>query len=66
MEKFHYNPISVNQHTVKLFPNIETLNIYKNEDQYLKGGRIQRYIDWSGRSWKHARPGRSSWDPAGA
>ena len=46
MEKFHYNGISVDKKSVKLFPNIETLHMYKEKDEYLEGGRIQRYVDW--------------------
>ncbi len=46
-EKFHYNPISVDGQTVKLFPNVETLHIYNENDQYVNGGRIQQYVDWS-------------------
>ena len=45
MEKFHYNGISVDEKTVQLFPNIETLHIYKEDDKYLEGGRIQRYVE---------------------
>ena len=47
MEKFHYNPISLNETSVQLFPNIETLHIYKVDDKYLEGGRIERYINWN-------------------
>ena len=47
MEKFHYNPISLNEQSVKLFPNIETLHIYEEDDDYLEGGRIQRYVEWN-------------------
>ena len=46
MEKFHYNPISVDSKSVKLFPNVETLHLYEERDEYLEGGRIQRYVDW--------------------
>ncbi len=46
MEKFHYNPISVNEKTVKYFPNVETLHIYNENDKYLEGGRIFQYVDW--------------------
>ena len=46
MEKFHYNPISVNLNTVKFFPNIETLHKYYKEDECLVSGRIERYVDW--------------------
>ena len=38
--KFHYNPVSVDEETVKLFPNTETLNTYDNSDKYLTGGKI--------------------------
>ena len=34
MEKFHYNPISVNEKTVKFFPNTETLNVDEDKDEY--------------------------------
>ena len=46
MEKFHYNPISLDEKSIKLFPNVETLHIYKARDMYLTGGRIERYVNW--------------------
>ena len=46
MTKFHYNPISLNSITVKFFPNIETFHTYNGDDEYIEGGRIERYIDW--------------------
>ncbi len=46
MEKFHYNPISVNERTVKFFPNVETLHLYNKDDKYLEGWRIEKYVDW--------------------
>ncbi|ELP92892.1 hypothetical protein EIN_216370 [Entamoeba invadens IP1] len=33
MVKFHNNPISINQKTIKYFSNIETLNIYNKYDE---------------------------------
>ena len=45
MEKFHYNPISVDSKSVKLFPNVESLHLYEEEDEYLEGGRIERYVE---------------------
>ena len=45
MEKFHYNPISLNEKSLELFPNVETLHVYE-EDMYLTGGRIERYVNW--------------------
>ena len=46
MEKFHYNPISVNSRIMKFFPNMETQHIYSKYDKYLKGGKIIAYCDW--------------------
>ena len=46
MEKFYYNPISINENNQQLFPNIETLHVYSQNDKYLTGGRIQFYVDW--------------------
>ena len=46
MEKFHYNPISVTEKTIDFFPNVETHHIYKENDCYLKGGRVIQYVDW--------------------
>ena len=45
MSKFHYNPISVDEQTVKLFPNAETLLCYDKKEEYIEGGRIQFYVD---------------------
>ena len=47
MEKFHYNPTSVDYKTVKLFPNVETLHLYAEKDEYLEEGRIERYVNWN-------------------
>ena len=47
MEKFHYNPISVDSISVKWFPNVETLHLYNENDEYLNGGRIQKYVNWN-------------------
>ena len=46
MEKFHYNPVSVTDETVNFFPNIETLHIYDEKDEYLKINRIKYYCNW--------------------
>ena len=47
MEKFHYNPVSVNKKTVSFFPNTESLHCYEPEDEYLEYGRIERYVEWN-------------------
>ena len=59
MEKFHYNSISLNKKTVKYFPNIETFHVYKEEDEYLEGGRISRYVNWNASyfKWKGIKQG---------
>ena len=46
MDKFHYNPISVDDVIVQFFPNIQTLHVYEEEDEYIKVGRICQYVDW--------------------
>ena len=51
LEKFHYNPVSVDEETIKFFPNIETLHKYEKKDEYLTGGRIIQYVDWVKTSW---------------
>ncbi|ELP91398.1 hypothetical protein EIN_154750 [Entamoeba invadens IP1] len=33
MTKFHFNPIPVNKKTIKYFPNIETLNLWRQKDE---------------------------------
>ncbi|BFU26149.1 leucine rich repeat protein, BspA family [Entamoeba histolytica] len=46
MERFHFNPIPLNQYSRKLFPNIETFHIYNEEDEIFKDGRIIKQIIW--------------------
>ncbi|EDS88705.1 leucine rich repeat protein bspa family [Entamoeba histolytica] len=46
MERFHFNPIPLNQYSRKLFPNIETFHIYNKEDKIFKDGRIIKYVIW--------------------
>ena len=46
MEKFHYNPITLDAKTIQWFPNVETYHVYDNENRYVKGGRIKYYINW--------------------
>ena len=53
MEKFHYNPISLTEQTLPWFPNVETLHSYKQDDDYLTGGRIARYCEWCSVSYKY-------------
>ncbi|GAB1221254.1 hypothetical protein ENUP19_0075G0002 [Entamoeba nuttalli] len=46
MERFHFNPIPLNQYSRKLFPNIETFHIYNKEDEVFKDGKIFKYVIW--------------------
>ncbi|EAL42758.1 leucine rich repeat protein, BspA family [Entamoeba histolytica HM-1:IMSS] len=46
MERFHFNPIPLNQYSRKLFPNIETFHIYNKEDEIFKDGKIFKQIIW--------------------
>ncbi|EDR22907.1 hypothetical protein, conserved [Entamoeba dispar SAW760] len=47
MERFHFNPIPLNEHSRKLFPNIETFHIYNYNDKTFKDGRIFKYVIWN-------------------
>ena len=47
MEKFHYNPISLDNVSMKFFPNVETFHLYNSNDKYFSGGRIIKYVDWT-------------------
>ncbi|ELP84356.1 hypothetical protein EIN_279160 [Entamoeba invadens IP1] len=38
MEKFHFNPISLNSKTLGYFPNIETLHLWDEEDENFGNG----------------------------
>ncbi|EAL46591.1 leucine rich repeat protein bspa family [Entamoeba histolytica] len=46
MERFHFNPIPLNQYSRKLFPNIETFHIYNIYDEVFEDGRIFKYVIW--------------------
>ncbi|GAB1226258.1 hypothetical protein ENUP19_0282G0008 [Entamoeba nuttalli] len=46
MERFHFNPIPLNQYSRKLFPNIETFHIYNKEDEVFEDGRIFKHVIW--------------------
>ena len=45
-ERFFYNPISLTQSTIGLFPNIQTLHIYSKRDKLLQCQRIIKYVIW--------------------
>ena len=55
LTKFFYNPISLNQQTVKFFPSIQTFHCYQKEDEYLKNETIVQYVDWNNRSWSKVK-----------
>ena len=47
IDKFYYNPFSIDEKTIKYFNNLETLYLYKPEDKYLIDKKIQRYVNWN-------------------
>ncbi|EDR26627.1 hypothetical protein EDI_295610 [Entamoeba dispar SAW760] len=46
MERFHFNPIPLNEHSRKLFPNIETFHIYNEKDEEFDDRRVFKYVIW--------------------
>ena len=46
MEMYHYNPISLNEKTIRYFPNLTIYHRYKESDIYLSHNKINQYIDW--------------------
>ena len=46
MERFHFNPIPLNEYSRKLFTNIETFHIYNKNDKIFNDGRIFKKVIW--------------------
>ncbi|EDR26179.1 hypothetical protein, conserved [Entamoeba dispar SAW760] len=46
MERFHFNPIPLNEYSRKLFHNIETFHIYNENDEIFNDGKIFKYVIW--------------------
>ncbi|EDR25223.1 hypothetical protein EDI_148970 [Entamoeba dispar SAW760] len=46
IERFHFNPIPLNQYSRKFFPNIETFHIYNENDKIFNDGRIFKKVIW--------------------
>ncbi|EDR21847.1 hypothetical protein, conserved [Entamoeba dispar SAW760] len=46
MERFHFNPIPLNEYSRKLFTNIETFHIYNYNDKTFNDGRIFKQVTW--------------------
>ncbi|EDR23329.1 hypothetical protein EDI_177500, partial [Entamoeba dispar SAW760] len=46
MERFHFNPIPLNEYSRRFFPNIETFHIYNKKDKIFNDGRIFKYVIW--------------------
>ncbi|EDR27107.1 hypothetical protein, conserved [Entamoeba dispar SAW760] len=46
MERFHFNPIPLDEYSRKLFPNIETFHIYKYNDKIFNDGKIFKKVIW--------------------
>ncbi|EDR23281.1 hypothetical protein, conserved [Entamoeba dispar SAW760] len=45
-ERFHFNPIPLDEYSRKFFPNIETFHIYNEEDEEFDDGRIFKKVIW--------------------
>ncbi|EDR25121.1 hypothetical protein, conserved [Entamoeba dispar SAW760] len=46
MERFHFNPIPLDEYSRKLFPNIETFHIYEENDEIFNDRKIFKYVIW--------------------
>ncbi|EDR24373.1 hypothetical protein EDI_043720 [Entamoeba dispar SAW760] len=46
IERFHFNPIPLNEHSREFFPNIETFHIYNRKDKIFDDGKIFKYVIW--------------------
>ena len=46
LERFKYNPVSINDQTIKLFPNIKVMHIYREEDKFIRRPQISKYVVW--------------------
>ncbi|EDR24142.1 hypothetical protein EDI_199320 [Entamoeba dispar SAW760] len=46
IERFHFNPIPLNEHSRKFFPNTETFHIYNENDKIFNDGKIFKYVIW--------------------
>ena len=41
-QKFHFNPVSINETTIQFFPKLRMLRLYSTEDKMIKNEQIQR------------------------
>ncbi|EDR21588.1 hypothetical protein EDI_084580 [Entamoeba dispar SAW760] len=46
IERFHFNPIPLNEYSRKLFTNIETFHIYNKKDKTFNDGKIFKQVIW--------------------
>ncbi|EDR26300.1 hypothetical protein EDI_027180 [Entamoeba dispar SAW760] len=46
IERFHFNPIPLNEYSRRFFPNIETFHIYNENDEIFKDGKIFKQVIW--------------------
>ena len=52
LEKFFYNPISLNEKIRKYFPNLRTQWLYSEEDKIFNDGQIKWYVYWYPMSYR--------------
>ncbi|EDR29979.1 hypothetical protein, conserved [Entamoeba dispar SAW760] len=46
IERFHFNPIPLDEYSRKFFPNIETFHVYGYDDEIFNDGKIFKYVIW--------------------
>ncbi|EDR29443.1 hypothetical protein EDI_014330 [Entamoeba dispar SAW760] len=46
IERFHFNPIPLNEYSRRLFANIETFHIYNKKDKIFNDGKIFKKVIW--------------------
>ena len=46
IDRFSYNPISVNQKTIHLFTHLKQLHIYREKDEIIQLDQIEKYVVW--------------------
>ncbi|EDR24509.1 hypothetical protein, conserved [Entamoeba dispar SAW760] len=62
MERFHFNPIPLNEYSRKLFPNIETFHIYNEDDEIFNDGKIFKKVIWYAISYSLYLKEKEAWN----
>ncbi|EDR28029.1 hypothetical protein EDI_324960 [Entamoeba dispar SAW760] len=62
IERFHFNPIPLDEHSRKLFPNIETFHIYNKYDEIFNDGKIFKKVIWYAISYSLYLKEKETWN----